>query len=182
MLSPIKTRRSVRKYTDQPVSDEVVLELLEAARIAPSGNNTQPWRFIIVRDPETKKALAKADHDQKWMEAAPVYIVAVADISCRIKEPGLVLDEESSPFALKQIIRDTAIAVDHLALEIENGGLATCWTAWFRQKDVRPILAIPEDKFVVAILPVGYGAESPEPRPRLSMEEIVMYERWGGAR
>lgn len=182
MLSPIKTRRSVRKYTDQPVGDELLLELLEAARLAPSGNNTQPWRFIIVRDPETKGALAKADHDQKWMEAAPVFIVAVADISCRIKEPGLFLDEESSPFALKQIIRDTAIAVDHLTLEIENAGLATCWTAWFKQKDVRPLLAIPEDKFVVAILPVGYPGETPPARPRRPMEEIVMYERWGGAK
>lgn len=180
MLEVIETRRSVRKYTDQEVSESTILQLLESARIAPSGHNTQPWRFIVVRSPETRKALAEANHGQTWVGRAPLIIVCVADLSCRIKDsPGLEVDEDSPQFALKQVIRDTAIAVEHLALQAEHMGLGACWCAWFRQKDIRPILGIPADKFVVALLPLGYPAESPDERPRMKLEDMVMYEKWG---
>ena len=179
MLEVIRTRRSVRKYTDQEVDDKTILQLLESARIAPSGHNTQPWRFIVVRSPETKRALAEANHGQTWVGRAPVIIVCVADLSCRIKdEPGLSVDENSPQFSLKQVIRDTAIAVEHLVLEAENMGLGACWCAWFVQKDVRPLLGIPEDKYIVALLPLGYPAESPDERPRMKLEEMVMFEKW----
>ncbi len=179
MLEVIRTRRSVRKYTDQEVDDKTILQLLESARIAPSGHNTQPWRFIVVRSPETKKALAEANHGQSWVGRAPVIIVCVADLSCRIKDGSSPeVDENSPQFAVKQIIRDTSIAIEHLALEAENMGLGACWCAWFLQKDVRPILGIPADKFVVALLPLGYPAESPDARSRMKLEEIVMYEKW----
>lgn len=179
MLEAIKTRRSVRQYSEREVDDKTLLQLIESARIAPSGHNTQPWRFIIVRSPGTKKALAEANHKQTWVGRAPVIIVCVADLSCRLKdEPGLSVDENSPQFALKQAIRDTAIAVEHLVLEAENMGLGACWCAWFLQKDVRPLLEITEDKYVVALLPLGYPAESPDERPRMKLEEIVMYEKW----
>ena len=179
MIEAVRTRRSVRKFTGRDVEDEVVLQLLESARLAPSGHNTQPWRFIVVRSPEAKRALAKAAHGQSWMEAAPVFIVCVADVRCRIQdEPGLEVNETSPQFALKQVIRDTAIAVEHAVLEAE--ALGTCWVAWYEQADVRPILGIPADKFVVAILPLGYPAETPGERPRKKLDEIVMFEKWEG--
>jgi nitroreductase len=179
MIEAVRTRRSVRKFTGRDVEDEFVLQLLESARLAPSGHNTQPWRFIVVRSPETKRALAKAARGQSWMEAAPVFIVCVADVRCRIQdEPGLEVNETSPQFALKQVIRDTAIAVEHVVLEAESLGLGTCWVAWYEQADVRPILGIPADKFVVAILPLGYPAETPGERPRKKLEEIVMFEKW----
>ncbi len=179
MIEAVRTRRSVRKFTGRNVEDEVVLQLLESARVAPSGHNTQPWRFIVVRSPEAKRALAKAAHGQSWMEAAPVFIVCVADVRCRIQdEPGLEVNETSPQFALKQVIRDTAIAVEHAVLEAESLGLGTCWVAWYEQKDVRPILGIPPDRFVVAILPLGYPAETPGERPRKKLDEIVMFEKW----
>jgi nitroreductase len=84
MIEAVRTRRSVRKFTARDVEQGVILQLLESARLAPSGHNTQPWRFIVVRSPEAKRALAKAAHGQSWMEAAPVFIVCVADIRCRI--------------------------------------------------------------------------------------------------
>lgn len=180
MLECVVKRRSVRKFQDRDVEDEKILQMIESARLAPSGHNTQPWRFIVVRSPKTKEALAAASHRQAWMTAAPVLIVCVADVRCRIDKGDLVVEEESPQFGVKQVIRDTAIAVEHLVLEAENLGLATCWVAWFDQADIRPILGIPADKFVVAVLPVGYGAESPAARPRKSVDEVLMFEAWGG--
>ena len=179
MMEQIVNRRSVRKYKDKKVEKEKILQLLESARLAPSGSNTQPWNFIVVESEATREKLSAADHNQKWMMKAPVFIVCMADIRCRIsRETPLRLDENSPEPALKQIIRDTAIAIEHIVLEAEHIGLATCWTAWFEQDDVRPILGIPEDQYVCAIITVGYGDETPELRPRRTMEEMLRYEKW----
>ncbi|MBU5437262.1 nitroreductase family protein [Tissierella sp. MSJ-40] len=179
MLHQIEFRRSIRKYKEKPVEEEKILQLLESARLAPSGSNTQPWNFIVVKSEETREKLAKATHNQKWMMMAPVFIVCVADIRCRINdEKEINLDENSPEWELKQIIRDTAIATEHIVLEAENLGLSTCWTAWFTQNEIRPILSIPNDKFVCCVLTVGYADEEPKQRPRKKLEEIVRYEKW----
>lgn len=179
MLEQIENRRSIRKYLNKKIEKEQVVQVLESARLAPSGSNTQPWTFIIVESEETKEKLSIADHNQKWMMTAPVFIVCVADIRCRISEGISVrLDEYSPEPELKQIIRDTAIAIEHILLEAEHLGLATCWTAWFEQDAVRPILNIPEDKYVCGIITLGYGDEAPNQRPRNKMDEIVRYEKW----
>lgn len=179
MLKQIENRRSIRKYLNKKVEKEKLVQLLESARLAPSGSNTQPWTFIIVESEDTKEKLSIADHQQKWMMTAPIFIVCVADIRCRIPMGTKVrLDENSSEPELKQIIRDTAIAMEHILLEAEHLGLAACWTAWFEQDDVRPILNIPDDKYVCGIITLGYGDEAPKQRPRKGMEEIVRYEKW----
>ena len=179
MIKEIEMRRSIRKYTNKPVEDEKVLQLLESARLAPSGSNTQPWHFIVVKSELTRQKLAKASHDQKWMLTAPVYIVCVADISSRINESkDIILDENSPQEELKQMIRDTSIAIEHMVLEADTLGLGTCWVAWFIQEEIRPILDIPSDKYVVGIIPVGYADETPKARPRKKLEEIVHYENW----
>ncbi|AKL95357.1 nitroreductase [Clostridium aceticum] len=179
MMDQINMRRSVRKYADKPVEEEKLVELFESARLAPSGRNTQPWHFIIVKSQMTKEKLAELSHNQKWMLTAPVFIVCVADLRSRIQgEAELLIDESSPHEELKQIIRDTSIAIEHIVLEAENLGLNTCWVAWFTQKDIRPILNIPSDKYVVAILTLGYGEEIPQARPRKKLEEIVHYENW----
>ena len=179
MIDAILKRRSVREYLDEPVSDEDILQLLEAARLAPSGNNKQPWHFIVVRSLETRQALAHADHDQTWMLSAPVFFVCLADATTRIQsERDLYIDEQTSRFEVKQVIRDTAIAIDHILLQAAELGLGTCWTGFYRQADVRPILNIPADKFVVGILTVGHPAAQPTSRPRKSLEEITHWERW----
>ncbi|MCJ7483260.1 MAG: nitroreductase family protein, partial [Thermodesulfovibrionales bacterium] len=71
MMNEIKLRRSIRKYTAKPVADEKIMQLIESARLAPSGNNTQPWHFIIIRDEGIKQQIAKVSHNQKWMLSAP---------------------------------------------------------------------------------------------------------------
>lgn len=178
-MKEIESRRSIRKYTDQKVEKEKLNQLLESARLAPSGSNTQPWSFIIVESESTKLELAKADHDQLWMTKAPLYIVCIADIRCRITDGReLILNENSPEPELKQIIRDTSIAIEHILLEAEHLGLSTCWTAWYSQDDIRPILGIPTDKYVCGIITVGYGDEAPSQRPRRAMEDMVRYEKW----
>nr|WP_314463150.1 nitroreductase family protein [uncultured Clostridium sp.] len=179
MITEIENRRSVRRYQNKEVEKEKVIQILESARLAPSGSNTQPWTFVIVESETTKEELSIADHNQKWMLEAPVFIVCVADIRSRIPEGIKVRLHESSPEPeLKQIIRDTAIAIEHILLESENLGLSTCWTAWFEQDAVRSVLNIPDDKYVCGIITLGYGDEAPSQRPRKKIEEIIKYEKW----
>lgn len=179
MINEIVDRRSIRKYLDKPVQDEQIIDLIESARIAPSGSNTQPWSFIIVKSEEMRQKLAEVSHNQQWMMSAPVFIVCVADIRVRIKdERALHLDEESPQEELKQIIRDTSISIEHILLEANSLGLGTCWVAWFRQNEVRPVLNIPSDKYVVGIVTVGYANEEPKQRPRKKIEDIIQYESW----
>ncbi|QIB68729.1 nitroreductase [Aminipila butyrica] len=178
-MEEIANRRSIRKYQKKKLEKEKVIQILESARLAPSGSNTQPWSFIVVESQDTKEKLASADHGQTWMLSAPVFIVAVADIRCRISaDTKIRLDENSPEPELKQIIRDTAIAMEHILLEAEHRGIAACWTAWFAQDDIRPILNIPEDKYVCGIITLGYGEEAPQQRPRKAIEEMIRYEAW----
>lgn len=180
ILDPILSRRSIRKYINKHVEDENVLAMLESARLAPSGSNTQPWNFVVVKSEELKKDIVDVSHKQKWMLKAPVFIVCVADIKTRIKDDeDIFIDENSSTPEVKLIIRDTAIAIEHLVLQAEAMGLSTCWVAYFEQKDIRPILEIPKDKYVVAIITVGYSNEKPKERPRKSLQEMIHMEKWG---
>lgn len=178
MMEQIKMRRSIRKYLNKSVEDEKIIQLLESARLAPSGSNTQPWHFIIVKSELTKQKLAEVAHDQKWMISAPIFIVCVADICSIIEDDRIVLDEHSPQGEVKRIIRDTAIATEHIILEATNLGLGTCWVAWFTQKEIRPILHIPLNKYVVGIITIGYADEIPTARTRKSLEEIIHYENW----
>jgi len=179
MIKEINTRRSIRKYMDKPVDDEKIQQLLESARLAPSGSNTQPWHFIVVKSDSGRQKLSEASHNQSWMLSAPVFIVCVADIRCRIDEKvDVFLDENSPQGELKQIIRDTSISIEHILLEADSLGLGTCWVAWFTQEEIRPILNIPDDKYVVGIITVGYANEAPNPRPRKKLEDIIHYENW----
>jgi len=179
MIKAIANRKSTRKYLDTHVEDEKIMQLLESARMAPSGHNTQPWNFIIVRNEETKDKIARANNNQQWMKTAPVFIVCVADIRCRIKDDrDIYLDENSDMPELKQIIRDTAVAIEHILLEAEDIGLASCWTGWYSQADMRSILGIPDDKYVVGVVTIGYSDGTGKPAPKKPLEDMVRYEKW----
>ncbi|MDQ7094797.1 nitroreductase family protein [Desulfosporosinus sp. PR] len=179
MLEQIKNRRSIRRYLEKPVDDGLIMQLLESARLAPSGDNTQPWHFIVVKSEHTRQKLVEVSNNQKWMLTAPVFIVCVADIRSRITDNVQIsLHEDSPELELKQIIRDTSIAIEHIVLEANNLGLGTCWVAWFTQEEIRPILNIPNDKYVICILTLGYAGESPKDRPRKKLEEVIHYESW----
>ncbi|MDD3981001.1 MAG: nitroreductase family protein [Spirochaetia bacterium] len=178
-MKEIEQRKSVRKYSSKQVEKEKLDAILESARIAPSGHNKQPWHFIVVSDPEKRQEIATVSKQQRWMISAPLHIVCIADIRARVQSPEpTYVDEETPSFELKRVIRDTAIAASHILLEARHQGLDTCWVGYYDQKDIRPVLGIPEDKFVVGVVTLGYADESPVPRPRKRIEEIVHYERW----
>lgn len=178
MIKAIKERRSIRKYKNIMVEEEKLKEILESGRISPSGSNTQPWHYIIVKSDEMRNKVSYVCHDQKWMVQAPVFIVCVADIRVRIKDGEIKIDEESSENEVKQIIRDTSLSIENMLLQATELGLGTCCVAWFTQKEIRPVLNIPEDKYVAAVITVGYKDEEAKMRPRKKIEEIIHYERW----
>ena len=177
-MKEIMSRRSIRKYTAEAVADADLQQIIESARLAPSGSNTQPTRFLIVRDEDVKRKIVMADHEQEWMMTAPVFIVCAVDIACRNKQYNGPLDETDGSFELKQVIRDGAIAVEHLALEAEHLGLGTCWTAWFEQSKMRAAVDAPKGYFIVAVLTLGVPAETPAARQRKYLSEIVSYDHW----
>ncbi|NCB41244.1 MAG: nitroreductase [Clostridia bacterium] len=174
----IEQRRSVRKYKDIPVEEDKLKILLEAARLAPTGSNTQSGRFIVTQSKEMREKIAEVSHRQKWMTQAPLFISCIADIRVRIPDGALYIDELSPEFAVKQCIRDVSIQADHIVLQAEELGLSTCWIGWYDQTEIREALNLPSDKYVVCILVVGYANEKPAPRVRNSIEEIVRYEKW----
>jgi nitroreductase len=161
----IRERYSVRKYQDKEIPEAALNEVLEAARLAPSAANRQRWKFVVVKDPERRKALARAAAGQKFVGEAPVVIVAVS------LDPEYVMRCGVPEYAV-----DLAIAVDHMTLQAVELGLGTCWIGAFSQEEVKRILNIPKNCKVVALLPVGYPAVSPGPKSRKSLGEIVCYE------
>ncbi len=179
MIKEIEMRRSIRKYIDKEVESEKITELLEGARLAPSGNNTQPWHYIVVKSEEVRVKVTEASHNQQWMLTAPVFIVCVADVRCRIKEDiEVYLDDNSPRDEVKRIIRDTSISAGYMLLQANHLGLGACWVAEFTQEEIRPVLNIPSDKYVVGVITVGYPNEIPNARPRKKMEDMIHYEFW----
>ncbi len=175
----IENRRSIRKYKDLKVEDNKIAALIESARLAPSGSNTQPWQFIIIDDKLLIAKISKAAHNQKWIASAPLIVVCIADSACRMPEgKECKLQEDTPDFEVKQIIRDTAIAIEHIVLEAVHQGLGSCWVSWFSQNDIRPLLGIPESKFVVTLVTLGYADEAPLARTRKATKQIVHKNKW----
>lgn len=161
----IKTRRSVRSYRSEPVSEEKLTRILEAARLAPSASNRQEYKFVVVQDPDKRKEMAAAANYQSFVGEAPVVIVAVSLNPERIMSCGV------PAYAV-----DVAIAIDHITLAATREGLGTCWIGAFLQEEVKKILKIPKEYKVVALLPLGFPADSPRAKERKSLKELVSYD------
>lgn len=163
----ILQRKSIRGYEDTPVPDEKLNAVLEAARMAPSGGNRQPWKFVVVRDSEKRKQLSAATGGQQHVAGAPVVIAAVTtapESVMRCEVPGYPVD--------------LAIAVDHMTLMAVEEGLGTCWIGAFLQDEARKILGVPENLIIVALLTLGYPRDPGRPKERKSIKEIVCYETY----
>jgi len=164
----IQTRKSVRRYTSDPVEPEKLERVLEAARLAPSASNMQDWRFVVVQEEKTRRRLSVAASGQAFVALAPVVVACCAEDDGHIMRCGL-----------PRYPVDVAIAVDHMTLAATAEGLGTCWVCALDPTEVSRILSLPDAFKVVALLTVGY-AEDPNPiaKHRLPVEEIVRYERW----
>ena len=194
----IEKRRSIRKFKNKSIPEEHIMELIEAARLAPSGCNAQPWRFKIVKDNETKMKLVEAAHNQTFIGQAPVVLVCCADVSdyidgsasgiqdlgkigavennivniiCRnVDEMKKMSISEISP----RIAANVAIAIEHIVLRALDFDLGTCWIRALEEDKIRDIFGWDENIYPVALLPVGYPDEDPAPRKRLKIEDIII--------
>ena len=163
VFEAIKTRKSIRKYNPNSIPDEKLKIIFEAARLAPSAGNRQPWRFVVVQDTEKKQALAKAANNQMFLADAVAIVTVTGDpeISKRWYE------------------KDPMIAAEHMALEAAALGYGTCWIGAFNEKEVKKLLKIPKGVRVIALLPIGIPDETPPPRPRKEISEIFFEEEYG---
>jgi len=169
VLVAIKSRRSIRAFEDRRIPEGALEKLIDAASCAPSAGNIQPWIFVIVRKPEGKQLLAQAALRQTFIQKAPLVIVVCAD---EARSSGRYGDRGRTLYCLQ----DTSAAIENIILSAHSLGLGACWVGAFREDAVRQILMIPYDVRPVAIVPVGYPAESPPPRRKRSFQEIVRYE------
>jgi len=167
VLEAIKKRQSVRSYREKEIPEEVLQQILEAGRLAPSASNQQGWKFIVVKEEILRKKLVPACKNQKFVGEAPVVIAGCAYNLDHIMSNG----EHSYPI-------DLAIALDHMSLEAASLGLGTCWIGAFYQDQVKEILGVPEDVRVVALMPVGYPKELGSKTGRKPLSEIVCYNKY----
>ena len=161
----IKKRESVRIYIDKPIPDEKLKNVLEAARLSPSGTNRQDMKLVVVRDAKKREALAHAADNQRFVGEAPVVVVAVSTNPESVMSCGVPLYPV-----------DLAIAVDHMTLAAVDEGLGTCWIGAFSQEKVRDILNIPDKYKVVVLLPLGFPERERGVKSRKSLDAIVCYE------
>lgn len=162
----IKTRRSVRSYRDNPVSEDTLNKILEAARLAPSAHNAQEYKLVVVRDIEKRKEIAKAA-EQRFISEAPVIIAGVS------LNPLNILRNDVPAYAV-----DLAIALDHITLAAVEEGLNTCWIGAFSQEEVRRILNIPDKYKVAALLTLGTPYDDPGIKSRKKIKELICYENF----
>ncbi|MBI4301011.1 MAG: nitroreductase family protein [Chloroflexi bacterium] len=198
----IQQRRSIRRFRPDPFPEEHLFEILEAARLAPSGGNAQPWRFIVVTDPEEKKKICKMALEQKFLEEAPVVIVCCADLAAYTQASRRVRLEEFAQYGVletlsgrvgalqpgakdapeppedakrRSALSNSYIAIEHMVLTATALGLGTCWVGAIGARgELNALFNIPESIVPIALLPVGYPAVVPHQRPRLSMEQILL--------
>ncbi len=176
-LELVKKRSSVRKYAAAPVPREVIAKCLEAARLAPSACNSQPWDFIVVDDPALKKKLA---------EAAFSGIYSMNSFACNAPAFVVVTSSKSGGFAMlggffrniRYSLIDIGIACEHFILQAAEDGVGTCWLGWFNERAVKKTLGISRNKKAEIIISMGYPEDvSYREKTRKSLDEIVKFNK-----
>ena len=163
----IEERFSVRTYKPDPVPDDVLNGVLEAARLAPSADNRQPYRILVIHT-EGRREELKRIYNRDWFVQGPLVIGAVAVPS----EAWVRADGKS------YVDVDVAIMMDHLILAAADAGLGTCWIANFNPAEARAVLGLPDEVVPLVFTPLGYPAEEPGWKRRRPLRELVRYERW----
>lgn len=196
----IRGRRSVRTYSPKMVPWDTLIQIVDAARWAPSAHNAQPWRFIIISDLDIKRRLAEAmasdwmrdlerdgvskevskklaEESIKRFTEAPAIIIAAVTMKDMHKYP----DKRRQRFEHLMATQSLAAAIQNILLAAHAEGLGTCWfcAPLFCQKTVRRVLKMPNHVEPQALITVGYPAESPEPPPRKPLKDILFKNYWG---
>ncbi|MHB9002754.1 MAG: nitroreductase family protein [Coriobacteriia bacterium] len=192
VISPIEKRRSIRHFDDAEVSADLIADILEAARLAPSACNIQPIRVLVLSDPDDLDACRSAAYGIGACMTAPVIMLCMADRSAvdSVGERAAELQEAGAfepvdlgslesgighPFELRLgediMLVSAGVAVEHMVIQAAADGLGTCWVHHFDHDQLRSHFGIPDHLELLTLLPLGWPAESPEPRPRLASIE-----------
>lgn len=178
-LDLVNTRQSVRKYTSKPVEKEKIMRCIEAARLAPSACNSQPWKFIVIDEPELVKKVAKETYGtvirfNKFVSQAPVLIAIVIEKPKMITQIGEAIKNKEYPLI------DLGIAGEHFCLQAAEEGLGTCMIGWFNAKPIKKLLHIPEKKNIGFLISVGYPPEGYRLRKKIrkSVNEMTSFNRY----
>ena len=164
----IRKRYSVRAFDSRPVEEDKLSRILEAADLAPTAANRQPFRIVIIRTEGRNEDLLRI-YGREWFVQAPL-VLAVCAL------PGESWKRKTDGWNAAEV--DATIAMDHLILAATNEGLGTCWIAAFDPAAAREVLGLPPDVVPVAFTPLGYPADSPGPKKRRSSADLVRRERW----
>jgi nitroreductase len=175
LIDLINKRKSVRRYLNCPIPKEDILKCIEAARLAPSACNAQPWKFIIVDDVQLRNKICENAFSgiysiNRFAKEASVLIVVISEKERFIRAMGGYFR------GLKYYLIDIGIACEHLVLQASELGIGTCWIGWFNERAVKQILKIPKTKKVDIIISLGYYEEGKiEAKFRKSLEEISVF-------
>jgi len=166
-LELARSRYSVRAYRRDPVEADKLERVLEAARLAPTACNIQPFQLLVIHT-EGRASELKRIYPRDWFADAPLLIAAVGlpDRAWKRKDGRNYVDV------------DVAIVMDHLILAAANEGLGTCWVAAFDPPAARELLGLPADVEPIAFTPLGYAADNPPEKKRKGLAELVRYEKW----
>lgn len=177
MLELIKQRQSQRAYKTTPVEAEKIERILEAARMAPSACNAQPWKFIVIDNPELKNKIADATSStilgmNHWTKQAPVHIVIVEDSANLNSNVGSIIKRRHFP------IMDIGIAAAYISLQAVHEGLGTCIIGWFDEKKVKKLLNIPRNKRPQLIITLGYPDSEVREKIRKEKTKTISYNTY----
>jgi len=167
LMEAIEKRYSVRSYINRELEDDVVLKIMEVARLAPSAKNRQEWKFVIVRDRKKKERMVEVAKGQEFVKNAAAIIAGVSPETSYTMTCGV---------PARHI--DIAIAMEHIALAAASHGLGTCWIGAFYQDKAKELLDVPDNCEVVSLMTLGYPEGEPPEKRRKSIDEIVCYERF----
>lgn len=165
LMKAIKERRAIRKFKSNDIPEEKITAILEAAIWAPYAS--ERWEFIVVKNAEIRRKLARAAKDQKHVEEAPVDIVVCSNLKGAVKR-----DRELYS------IQESSAAIQNLMLKAHEEGLGTCWVSEFSEARVRRVLKIPRWVRPLAIIPIGYADEAPAPPMRKNLERVLHRETY----
>ncbi len=173
-LDLVKRRQSDRRFEPTPVSKELIVGCLEAARMAPSACNSQPWKFVVIDEPELKGKVARAAASMgmnKFADEAPVIVAVVMEkMNFTARIGSVIKDKEYS-------LLDVGIATEHFCLQAASMGLGTCILGWFNEKEVNKLLHVGNRRIPLLIL-LGYPAGEIRPKARKRLDEMSSWNKY----
>jgi len=165
----IHQRYSCRHYSDQAVEDHILAKVLEAARLAPTAANRQPFQIIVIKTSKQEDALLKI-YPKEWFVQPPLILA----VCCQPEKGWLRKKYDNQSYAMV----DGAIVVDHITLQAADLGLGTCWIGDFNPEAAREFLGLPDQVETVAFTPLGYPLDKPGPKNRRDLADLVRYDTW----